>query len=159
MIPSILPQHSHEPITSNHLKQLVLQIPFQKIFQRFPGLLVILVLPFSIYGPVYTPIMYTVYFTLLNVLMLWQAIRTCYAVVIGYWNTKMFASIDWYEKYKETTGVVDGNDLRHDLPFNSILHVIIIPNYKEDLDTLMETLDILASHSQSLKQYRVILVD
>ena len=158
MIPSILPQPSHEPINSNHFKQVLLQIPFKQIFQRVPGLLVIGVVPFSVFGPVYFPIIFSVYFTLLNILMLWQAVRTCYAVIIGYWNSKMFASINWYEKYKETTGVLDGNDLRHDLPFNSIIHVIIIPNYKEDLNTLMETLDILASHEQSLRQYRVLII-
>ena len=33
------------------------------------------------------------------------------------------------------TGVPNGSDARHDLPFDSILHVILIPNYKEDFGT------------------------
>lgn len=35
------------------------------------------------------------------------------------------------------------------------LHVILIPNYKEDVDVLRETLDVLASHPQARAQYDV----
>jgi len=36
-----------------------------------------------------------------------------------------------------------------------LLHAIIIPNYKEELDTLRETLDIFASHAQASSSYEV----
>jgi hypothetical protein len=36
-----------------------------------------------------------------------------------------------------------------------LLHAIIIPNYKEELDTLRETLDIFASHYQAGSSYEV----
>lgn len=39
--------------------------------------------------------------------------------------------------------------------YEPILHAIILPNYKEDMDTLRETLDILASHSQASSSYEV----
>jgi len=38
-----------------------------------------------------------------------------------------------------------------------VLHAIIIPNYKEDLDTLRETLDVLACHPQATSSYNVRL--
>jgi hypothetical protein len=34
-----------------------------------------------------------------------------------------------------------------------VLHAIILPNYKEDIDTLRETLDVLACHSQAASSY------
>lgn len=37
----------------------------------------------------------------------------------------------------------------------SIIHAIIIPNYKEELDTLRETLEVLASHPQAHYSYDV----
>lgn len=40
-----------------------------------------------------------------------------------------------------------------------LLHAIIIPNYKEELDTLRETLDIFASHSQASSSYEVRLAN
>ena len=36
-----------------------------------------------------------------------------------------------------------------------LVHAIIIPNYKEDLDTLRETLDVLACHPQASSSYEV----
>lgn len=38
---------------------------------------------------------------------------------------------------------------------NIVTHAIIIPNYKEDVDTLRETLDVLASHPQARNSYDV----
>ncbi|KAF5623339.1 glycosyl transferase gt-a type structural fold [Fusarium sp. NRRL 52700] len=40
---------------------------------------------------------------------------------------------------------------------DNIVHVIIIPNYKEEVDTLRETLDVLASHPQAHYSYDVYL--
>ncbi|GJN73168.1 hypothetical protein PLICBS_007244 [Purpureocillium lilacinum] len=39
----------------------------------------------------------------------------------------------------------------------SIIHAIIIPNYKEELDTLRETLEVLASHPQAHYSYDIYL--
>ena len=38
-----------------------------------------------------------------------------------------------------------------------LVHAIILPNYKEDLDTLRETLDVLACHPQASSSYEVCL--
>ncbi|KAI0482344.1 glycosyl transferase family group 2-domain-containing protein [Xylariaceae sp. FL0804] len=40
---------------------------------------------------------------------------------------------------------------------NSVVHAIIIPNYKEEVDTLRETLDVLASHPQARDAYDIYL--
>lgn len=38
---------------------------------------------------------------------------------------------------------------------DSVVHTIILPNYLEELDTLRETLSVLASHARSSQQYEV----
>jgi hypothetical protein len=38
---------------------------------------------------------------------------------------------------------------------DTVVHAIIIPNYKEEIDTLTETLDVLASHPQARECYDV----
>ncbi|PTD12449.1 hypothetical protein FCULG_00003747 [Fusarium culmorum] len=48
-----------------------------------------------------------------------------------------------------TDGVPGAND--------NVIHVIIIPNYKEEIETLRETLDVLASHPQAHYSYDVYL--
>ncbi|KAM0345287.1 hypothetical protein ACHAPU_006686 [Fusarium lateritium] len=40
---------------------------------------------------------------------------------------------------------------------DNVVHAIVIPNYKEELDTLRETLDVLASHPQAHYSYDVYL--
>ncbi|PFH56560.1 hypothetical protein XA68_16333 [Ophiocordyceps unilateralis] len=44
-----------------------------------------------------------------------------------------------------------------DVSEDSVIHAIIIPNYKEELDTLKETLDVLASHPRAQFSYDVYL--
>jgi hypothetical protein len=40
-------------------------------------------------------------------------------------------------------------------PEDRVVHAIILPNYMEDLGTLRETLDVLASHRRARSQYEV----
>ncbi|KAB5536536.1 glycosyl transferase family group 2-domain-containing protein [Coniochaeta sp. 2T2.1] len=42
-------------------------------------------------------------------------------------------------------------------PVDSVVHAIIVPNYKEEVDTLRETLEVLASHPQARDTYDVYL--
>jgi hypothetical protein len=42
-----------------------------------------------------------------------------------------------------------------DAEMDKIIHAILIPNYKEELDGLRETLDVLASHPQARSSYDV----
>jgi hypothetical protein len=39
----------------------------------------------------------------------------------------------------------------------TVIHAIVIPNYKEEIDTLTETLDVLASHPQARDSYDIYL--
>lgn len=50
----------------------------------------------------------------------------------------------------ETEFYTDGDSV-HD----QVVHAIVIPNYKEEVDSLRETLDVLASHSQARSDYDV----
>lgn len=42
-----------------------------------------------------------------------------------------------------------------DVDQDKVIHAILIPNYKEEIDGLRETLDVLASHPQARSQYDV----
>jgi hypothetical protein len=42
-----------------------------------------------------------------------------------------------------------------DIATDRVIHAIIIPNYKEEMDTLRETLEVLASHPQARSTYDV----
>jgi hypothetical protein len=45
-----------------------------------------------------------------------------------------------------------------DIAPDRVVHAIVIPNYKEEMDTLRETLEVLASHPQARNSYDVSLL-
>ncbi|TPX33311.1 hypothetical protein SmJEL517_g03715 [Synchytrium microbalum] len=139
------------------IQQYIMGMPWRDIFQRVPGVILISLVIFAIFGPAYTPILYCIYFVGLNFNFLLNNIRTAYGVYIGNKHAREHSCTDWLKKYCDETGTVDGMDTRHDLPYDTIVHVIILPNYKEEMETLCETLDVLASHTRALTQYKICL--
>ncbi|KAJ2992630.1 hypothetical protein HDV02_002964 [Globomyces sp. JEL0801] len=93
----------------------------------------------------------------MHLLFLANNIRTCYGAWQGSIMAKIHSKTNWAEKYCKTTGASYPNDTRHDLPFDAVKHVIIIPQYKEDLGTMSDTLDTLASHSSAITHYKICL--
>ncbi|KAJ3214763.1 hypothetical protein HK099_006679 [Clydaea vesicula] len=80
-----------------------------------------------------------------------------YGIYNAYHKSILHATTNWLEKYCNETGSSGPSDTSHDLPFSDIIHVIILPNFSETLETLCETLDVLASHTMALTQYKICL--
>lgn len=133
------------------------KVPLASILQRLPGLLQIIFIPFCFLGPVYAPATFGFYFVFLHLSFAYNATRSMVASRIAYKRAKEHSTTNWAEKYCQEIGVQSINDTRHDLPFDSIKHVIIIPQYKEELGTMYDTLDVLASHPQALTHYKICL--
>ncbi|KAJ3114859.1 hypothetical protein HDU96_001556 [Phlyctochytrium bullatum] len=144
-------------LASSVLASVVQGVPWKPIFQRLPGTWLLLLLPFSVLGPVYLPVLYAFYYLLLHVLFVLNNLRTAYAIRVAYTQAKLHSTTDWLQKYMDDTNTVSGSDTRHDMPYDHVIHVIILPNYKEDMDTLCETLDVLASHNRAVSQYKICL--
>ncbi|KAJ3201407.1 hypothetical protein HDU67_001363, partial [Dinochytrium kinnereticum] len=145
------------PRPRSHLAEAITRVPWQSIFQRLPGVWLISVIIFGFIGPAFAPIAFGLYYVLLHVMFMASNMRTAWGANYVRKAAKEASYTDWVQKYCDVTGVVDGHDPRHDLPFEQVMHVIIVPNYKEDMDTLCETLDILASHSRAPTNYKVCL--
>jgi hypothetical protein len=159
MIPVLLAkQPTKYTSLQEQFKLFLIQLPLTSIFQRLPAVLWLFIAVFSIVGLVYSPLVYILYFTILHFLLLQQQLRTCFAVYQGYREAVKTSFTNYLDEYLTITSTIHGSDSRHDLPFDHVVHVIIIPNYKEDHFTLCETLDCLASHQRALTQYRVLLV-
>jgi hypothetical protein len=139
------------------LGRLIVQLPLKSIFQRVPGIWLLCVLPFGFLGPIYLPLSFAAYYLALHILFFLNNTRSAYGMYVAYKSARLFSVTDWLQKYCDQTGTQDGSDPRHDMPYDSITHVIILPNYKEDMDTLCESLDVLASHRRALTQYRLCL--
>ncbi|KAJ3193266.1 hypothetical protein HK101_005129 [Irineochytrium annulatum] len=139
------------------LASLVAKVPWQPIFQRLPGVWLIAVILFGLFGPAHVPYIFGAYFILLHVFLVGANLRSAWGVNHVRWAAKQTSYTDWLDLYCEKTGALDGFDLRHDLPYCSVVHVIVIPNYKENLETMCETLDILASHPRASTNYKICL--
>ncbi|KAI9101815.1 glycosyl transferase family group 2-domain-containing protein [Phlyctochytrium arcticum] len=140
-----------------NLRTKVASLPWKPIFQRLPGTWLLCMLPFAFLGPVHTPLAFGLYYFILHLAFLTNNARSAYGMYVAYTNAKLYSVTDWLAKYTRDTGTTDGHDTRHDLPYEHVMHVIILPNYKEELDTLYETLDVLASHSRAVSQYKICL--
>ncbi|KAI8817297.1 glycosyl transferase family group 2-domain-containing protein, partial [Fimicolochytrium jonesii] len=139
------------------IRNYLATVPWKPIFQRMPGTMLLLVVPFAFLGPIYAPALFAAYYFALHIGFLLNNARSAYGMYVAYTNAKLYSITDWVKKYCQETGTVDGHDTRHDLPYEAVTHVIILPNYKEDMDTLCETLDVLASHSRAVVQYKICL--
>jgi hypothetical protein len=137
------------------LASFVTNIPWKPILQRLPGTWLLTLIPFAFYGPVYLPGIFGAYYLMLHILFFLNNCRSAYGMYISYNSAKMYSTTDWLEKYCKETGAQSGEDTSMDLPYDHVVHVVILPNYKEDMDTLCETLDVLASHRRAVRQYKV----
>ncbi|KAJ1555837.1 hypothetical protein HK405_012072, partial [Cladochytrium tenue] len=120
-------------------------------FQRLFGLWLLALVPFVLFGAPYFPLLYSFYFGLLHYFYFINNIRTAYATQGTYYLAKQHSYVNWRQKAIEAPKVKDS------ILFDDVRHVIVIPNYKEDLGTLRETLLVLASHECARQSYRVIL--
>lgn len=72
------------------------------------------------------------------------------ANVMGLRKISQWEATDWHTLYQEKAGM-------DALPWDSVHHVVIIPNYKEPVEILNRTLDNLAAQYQAKKRLTVVL--
>ncbi|KAJ8322558.1 hypothetical protein BDV3_004132 [Batrachochytrium dendrobatidis] len=132
-------------------------IPLSAILQRLPGVWYIIFLIFVTFGPVYSPILFSFFYLVMHVFFIINNVRMALSARTMYLAAKLHSSTDWTEKYCQTTGAASAADPSRELPLDDIMHVVIVPNYKEEMETLCETLEVLASHSHALTQYKICL--
>lgn len=138
-------------------------IPFIRAFlQRLPGILLTSLVPFSFLGPTSFPYIYYMYYAFLKLCTLINAIRTTHGLRTAYHQVVASSQTDWCMKYRshvnnDSMGKYPTTQSRENAlkVFDDVRHVIVIPNFKEDLGTLKETLDVLASHARAKSQYTV----
>ena len=119
-----------------------------------------------------------VYYTLfVHVLSVLFALRLCWATKSMIRNLKMVAIQQQASLFRASSMSRKGSEAGYEGSIDSdssdsmelstlndndwdekpLVHAIILPNYKEDLDTLRETLDVLACHPQASSSYEVSL--
>lgn len=139
------------------IAKLLSKIPWKAILQRMLGVWNIGFIIFCFIGPVMYPILYSAYFIILHVIFAVQNVRNYIGSYNGYHQCVKHSKTDWAQRYCDEANVTSIHGLAHDLPFGSVNHIIIVPNYLESMETLIDTLDVLASHDMALTNYIVCL--
>ncbi len=129
---------------------------FEKIFTRypnktrrlleiFPGLMAWTLITAPIWGSFLIPTALAYFILFFDVYWLYKSFNLVYTASISSRKISKAEATDWYEKVK---------DLEH---VKKVHHTLIILNYKESVEKVSKTLDILANQSFPAKQLHIVL--
>ncbi len=119
----------------------------QRLLEIFPGLMTwmtfLLPIPLSIFAPVAISIALLVF----SIYWLLKAFVLSYHLIKGYKRFRHDIKINWLEKCKKA------------FPdkYNSIYHMTVVATYKEELETLRQTMEALQRSDYPLKKIIVVL--
>ncbi|KAI9337509.1 hypothetical protein BDR26DRAFT_455572 [Obelidium mucronatum] len=138
----------------------MLQQVLQQILQRVPGLLVIALIPFTLLAPSYCPVFFAGYYSFLNLVLLYTSIRTAAGSCIAWIMSVRHSKTDWdsyssgFVANARYSGLLSSDTMG---THHEITHWIIIPNYKEEINNLRDSLAVLASHDEAGGTYNICL--
>jgi hypothetical protein len=109
----------HPQMVINYLVSL----PWKPVLQRLPGVLLLVLLNFALFGPIYFPILFSLHLLILHLLFLAGNLRVTYAVYFAYRAAREHSITNWYKKYLIETGQHDDSvQVMHDGKFLILTH-------------------------------------
>ncbi|KAL9940526.1 hypothetical protein V8E36_000014 [Tilletia maclaganii] len=129
------------------------------ILQRAPIISHFFLIILGLVGPVYCPMITTLVLLSIHLTFIACQTRSFWGMVAAYRGVLKHARTDWPDYYQRERNKIFQRDgeCMDVLDYRHVQHCIIVPAYKEDLSTLRETLDVLASHPLAQTSYRVCL--
>ncbi len=129
---------------------------FNKIFARYPvktrralellpGVLVWALIFSPIWGSLFFPVALSYFILFFDIYWLYRSFSLVITASIASGKIKAAEKINWYEKAKNLPNI------------DKVQHVLVVLNYKETLEKLRPTLDVLAKQSFPAKQLHVVL--
>ncbi|KAJ3236453.1 hypothetical protein HDU81_010748 [Chytriomyces hyalinus] len=146
----------------------------QSVLQRTPMFLLALLVALCTVAPFFAPVVFSVSIFLLNCIFVWFAVRSAVGIFFVWRGSVSHSHTDWIAKLKRELELADQTGTDHAASESvglikasvsklgnkkafKLIHVIVIPNYKEDFDSLVDSLSVLASHSMAASSYKVCL--
>ncbi|KAI8609517.1 hypothetical protein BC830DRAFT_1173485 [Chytriomyces sp. MP71] len=140
----------------------------RSILLRVAGLLLLLLLPFTLLAPLHTPTLFAVYYAFLNGVLALSTFRTALGILFAWYSVRRHSFTKW--ELQETNRVegcrrcfpasemvLTGKKVKDHLHMEDVMHVILVPNYKEDVETMADMLRVLGSHTSAKTNYKVCL--
>lgn len=122
----------------------------ERVLDTIPGGLAWLGLVLVAVGAYYIPMGVIL---LAGLLGLYSAVRFTFAGIAALWGLKLVKRWEAKDPRAEYARLATGDSL----PLESVHHVVVIPNYKEDVKTLRRTLDHLAEQGCAMSSINIVL--
>ncbi|PJF43966.1 MAG: hypothetical protein CUN55_06365 [Phototrophicales bacterium] len=122
----------------------------QRMLDAIPGLLAWFSLLIVVVGAIYVPLLMLTGAALLGTYSALRFLAAGLAMLIGLRRVQQWQNIDWQAEYYRRWN-------EDSLPLEAVHHVVIIPNYKEELSTLRRTLDRLAEQPNAMDSVTIVL--
>lgn len=119
----------------------------QRALEILPGFVSWSLILFPVWGSFLVPNLVAYYVIAFTVYWLYRSLTMAVLSVVAHFKIQASSAFDWI------------GDLKKNLPkkWDSIHHIIIIPTYKEPIETLEKTLESLSKQSYLLKNIHVML--
>ncbi|MBI2887097.1 MAG: hypothetical protein HYY02_07800 [Chloroflexi bacterium] len=124
----------------------------RRLALALPGVLTWLAISALFWGPLVFP--WPLAFAIVAFDLYWfaRAFSAAYHGIQGYWRIKAAAAVDWRAEYEKALD--DGQVLT---PWETVHHVVIIPNLNEETEKLRATLQALSAQEHVARQITVVL--
>ncbi|KAI8616433.1 hypothetical protein BC830DRAFT_1080613 [Chytriomyces sp. MP71] len=127
----------------------------QAVLQRLPMALLAVLVAVMVFAPAHAPVIFCLSLLSLNAEFVNIGFRLAIGLFSVWRGVVAHSRTDWKRKWRAECGVKDYGQFA--IKYDQVSHVIVIPNYQEDLASLKDTLAVLASHSMAKTNYRVCL--
>ncbi|KAJ3262755.1 hypothetical protein HDU77_011839 [Chytriomyces hyalinus] len=127
----------------------------RQVMLRVAGVLLILLLPFTLLAPRHAPVVFAAYYAFLNAVLALSTWRTALGIAAVWFLSRRHSHQHWSLEADDPDP--DADQSRFHLRLKDVVHIILLPNYKEDPETLSDTLNVLASHARARSNYKICL--
>ena len=117
----------------------------QRFLEIVPGVFSWSLILFPFWGSFFVPLAVAYYIIAFDVYWLYRSASTAFLALISHFKIKATEQYDWM------------NDVKEFGDWQKLHHIVIIPNYKEPLSILRQTLNALKRQSFPVKQISVVL--
>ena len=125
-----------------------------RLLEILPGLLAWLVVTMPAWAGLVAPVPFAVGVIAFDIFWLYLSVTTAARALKGYARLRRATAEDWSKRYRAAR-VFN----RAYLEWDSINHVVVIPNYKESFDILRRTLDSLAAQDAAQHLFVVLAME
>lgn len=131
----------------NNLRRYITRHPFRtkRFLEILPGTVSWFLILFPIWGSFVVPNLVAYYIIAFSVYWFYRSMTTATTAILGYFKMRSFQIYDWM------------GDVKNFPDWTRIHHIIVIPTYKEPLNTLKRTLDKLMEQTYPIDHLHIML--